>query len=84
MNNQQVNPIELVQMIKSGKNPQQLMLSVLEKRASENPIYNNLMTLAKQNRTAEIEQFARNLAQSQGIDFDKEFNAFKQQLGLKP
>lgn len=81
---QQVNPMELIQMIKNGKNPQQLMLSILGAQAGNNPIYNNLMTLAKQNRTKEIEQFARNLAAAQGIDFDKEFNAFKQQLGLKP
>ena len=80
---QQVNPIELVQMIKSGKNPQQLMLSILDKQASSNPIYGNLRTLAKENRTQEIEQFARNLVASQGGDFDKEFNAFKQSLGLK-
>lgn len=81
---QQVNPIELVQMIRNGKNPQQLMLNILEQQADQNPICHNLLVLAKQNRTAEIEKFARNLANSQGIDFDKEFNAFKKQLGLKP
>ena len=78
-----VNPNELIQMIRSGSNPQQLMLSVLEQRAQSNPVYANLMQLAKENKTAEIEQFARNLAQSQGIDFDKEFNAFRQRLGFK-
>ena len=78
----QVNPIDLIRMIKGGTNPQQLMLSVLEQRASGNPVYSNLVQLAKENKTAEIEQFARNLAQSQGIDFDKEFNAFRKNLGL--
>ena len=79
---QQVNPNDLIKMIKSGSNPQQLMLSVLEQRAMGNPIYQNLMQLAKEGKTSEIEQFARNLAQQQGIDFDKEFNAFRQKLGL--
>ncbi len=78
----QVNPVDLIRMIKGGTNPQRLMLSVLEQRASGNPVYSNLVQLAKENKTAEIEQFARNLAQSQGIDFDKEFNAFRQNLGL--
>lgn len=78
----QVNPVDLIRMIKGGTNPQQLMLSVLEQRASGNPVYSNLVQLAKENKTAEIEQFARNLAQSQGIDFDKEFNAFRKNLGL--
>ena len=42
----------------------------------------NLLNLAKGNKTAEIEQIARNIAQSRGIDFEKEFNAFKQALGI--
>ena len=33
--------------------------------------------MARENRTADIEAFARNLAKEQGIDFDKEFKAFK-------
>lgn len=82
MNGMQVNPIELIQLIRSGSNPQQLMLGILEQNASSNPVYQNLMQLAKENKTAEIEQFARNLAQAQGLDFDKEFNAFKKRLGL--
>lgn len=82
MNGMQVNPMQLIQLIKSGSNPQQLMLGILEQNAASNPVYQNLMQLAKENKTAEIEQFARNLAQAQGLDFDKEFNAFKKRLGL--
>ena len=77
-----VNPIQLVQLIKSGRNPQQLMMGILQQQAVDNPIYHNLMTLAKQNRTSEIEQFARNLAKERGVDFDKEFNAFRKFYGL--
>jgi hypothetical protein len=78
----QVNPAQLIQMIKSGKNPQQLMMNVLETQAQNNPIYANLTQMAKQGRTKDIEQFARNLAASQGLDFDKEFAAFRQRTGL--
>lgn len=78
----QVNPTQLIQMIKSGKNPQQLMMNVLETQAQNNPIYANLTQMAKQGRTRDIEQFARNLAASQGLDFDKEFAAFRQRIGL--
>lgn len=78
----QVNPAQLIQMIKSGKNPQQLMMNVLETQAQSNPIYANLIQMAKQGRTKDIEQFARNLAASQGLDFDKEFAAFRQRTGL--
>lgn len=82
MTQMQVNPTQLIQMIKSGKNPQQLMMNVLESQAQGNPIYANLTQLAKQGRTQDIERFARNLAESQGIDFDKEFAAFRQRVGL--
>ena len=79
----QVNPNQLIEMIKSGKNPQQLMLSVLETRMAGTPMGDNLIKLARDNRGAEIEQIARNLYSQQGRDFDKEFSQFKNMLGLK-
>lgn len=79
----QVNPAILIQMIKSGQNPQQLLISILEGAASDNPINSNLLDMVKNNRTADIEKFARNYLASQGRDFDEEFNAFKKTYGLK-
>lgn len=75
----QVNPADLISQIRQGQNPQQLMLNILESQASANPIIDNLLTLAKENRTADIEAFARNIAKERGIDFDKEFSRFKKQ-----
>ena len=69
-----VDPMQLIMQIRQGKNPQQLMISILEGEASTNPVMENLLNMAKDNRTADIEQFARNLAKEQGIDFDKEFS----------
>lgn len=77
-----VNPIQLIQMIRQGRNPQQLLMSILEGQASTNPVSANLLALAQQNDGKAIEKFARNFFQSQGLDFDKEFNAFKQNMGL--
>jgi len=45
----QVNPMQLVQMIKNGSNPQQLMISILENQMSNSPMGQNLLTLAKGN-----------------------------------
>ena len=76
-----VNPLDLINMIKQGKNPQQLVLNIFESNLSKtNPIAANLLNLAKQNRTADIEKIARNLCAEKGIDFDKEFNNFKSNL----
>ena len=74
-----VNPMQLVAQIKQGKNPQQMMLKILESQAQGNPVMSNLLTMAKENLTADIEKFARNLAASQGLDFDKEFTRFRKQ-----
>ena len=77
-----VNPIQLIQMIRQGRNPQQLLMSILEGEAKNNPMSANLLALAQRNDGRAIEQFARNFFESLGLDFDKEFNAFKQQMGL--
>ena len=70
-----VNPFQLIQMIKSGNNPQQLLSSVLQN--SNNPILNNAMNLAKGGNASALQQIARNLAQQRGINFDQQFANFK-------
>ena len=77
------NPImQFMQMVRSGSNPQTLMLNLLEQQAGNSPVGQNLIKLAKNNDASSIEQIARNLCAQRGLDFDKEFAAFKQQLGL--
>ena len=80
--NYNVNPMQLIQMIRNGQNPQQLMMSVLEQRTKGNPLYENLYNLAQQGKTGDIETIARTIFKEKGLDFDKEFNSFKQTLGL--
>lgn len=75
----QVNPMELISKIRQGANPQQLMMGILESQAGQNPLMANLLQMAKDGRTSEIESFARNVAKEKGIDFDKEFSRFKKQ-----
>jgi hypothetical protein len=57
-------------------------MSILQGDAGANPMSANLLALAQRRDGRAIEQFARNYFQSQGLDFDKEFNAFRQQMGL--
>lgn len=77
-----VNPMQLIQMIKSGQNPQQLMMTVLQQRTQGNPLYENLYKLASEGKTQDIEAIVRTMFKEKGLDFDKEFNSFKQNLGL--
>ena len=78
-----VNPLMLIQMIRQGQNPQQLLMSILEGSAANSPINANLLEMVKQNKTADIETFARNYFASQGKDFDTEFKTFKETYGLR-
>ena len=82
MFNYQVNPNQLMQMIRQGQNPQQLMLSILQWN-SNTPLGANLYKLAQSGNTAEIEKIARNMCRERGVDFDTEFNAFRNMIGLK-
>lgn len=78
----QVNPMQFIQMIKSGQNPQQLMINYMQSEMGNTPMGQNLLQLAQSGNTQQIEQIVRNLAAQKGVDFDSEFNAFKQSLGL--
>lgn len=75
-------PMYFLQMMRQGKNPQQLMFNMMTQSASNNPILSNLLSLAQQGKSADIEKVARNLLSSQGYDFDKEFASFRTTLGF--
>lgn len=74
--------MQQVMQLLQTKNPQQAVMQMLEAASANNPMFANLLGLAKQNKTAEIEQIVRNLFQQQGLNFDNEFNSFKRNLGL--
>lgn len=73
---------QLMQLLRSKPNPQQFILGMLEQQ-NTNPFFNNLYQLAKNKDTRELEQIARNLVNERGLDFDTEFNSFKQMFGFK-
>lgn len=75
-----MNPFQMMQLLRQSKNPQQFILNMLEQQMGNTPMGENLINLAKNNQTAEIEQIARNIV---GPDFDKQFSNFKNQMGIK-
>lgn len=56
-------------------NMKQIVMGMLKNNS--NPIFANLVNLAEQNNTKELENFARNYCKEQGRDFDKEFASFQ-------
>lgn len=78
-----INLMQFMQMVRSGGNPQQMVINMLQGGAQNNPMMQNLLNLAQNGNSAGIEEFARNMCKSKGIDYDQEFNKFKQQMGIK-
>ena len=44
-----VNPMQILQFVKKSKNPQQAVYNIVEKQMGNNPIFSNLLALAKNN-----------------------------------
>ena len=42
----------------------------------------NLLNLARNGQTAEIEKIARNMCKERGVDFDQEFTKFRKSIGM--
>lgn len=77
-----MNPMQLINMIKQGKNPQQLVISLLEENIGNTPLGANMLNSMRSGDSQAIEQIARNVCASKGVDFDKEFSNFRKQWGL--
>lgn len=75
------NMTDFMRLARNG-NPQQIVMNMLQQRASSNPIFANILNLAQSGNTQEIENIVRNMARERGVDFDKEFNSFRQMFGL--
>lgn len=73
-----VNMMQLLQLIKNGRNPQQIIQNIIQQNS--NPILTNAMNLAQNGNISALEMLARNLAQQKGLDFDKEFANFQNSL----
>lgn len=78
----QFNPMQIIQAIRQGHNPQQITMDILKEQMGQTPMGQNLMFLLQNNKSKEIENIARNVCREQGIDFDKEFTAFRKTLGM--
>ena len=76
------NVLQFVSLIKNNPNPQALVMNELQKRAQENHVLGNIATLVQNGDTQGVETIVRNIAKERGIDFDKEFNSFKQMFKL--
>lgn len=75
------NMMNFIQSIITGGNPEQAVLNMLAEK-SNNPTMANFLSMAQRGNGQGIEQLARQMFQQRGLDFDKEFNSFRQKLRL--
>ena len=76
-----INPMQLMQMLRGG-NPQQVLLSLLNQQAGNNPVMRNALDMVQRGDTKGVEQLARNMANEKGIDVDKAVADIRKQLGM--
>lgn len=73
------NPMQLIKMfMNGGKNAQEIVMEITKN--NNNPIISNLIKMAQEGNTQEIENIARNMFKEQGRDFDKEFSEFMSKI----
>lgn len=66
------NPMQLFQMFKNSSNPMMLVSNM----AKNNPQLQNLMNNLQGKDTKQLEEYAKNLAQSRGIDLKQFLSQF--------
>ena len=79
------NQQEMMRLISGFKNqdPSAIVANMVNEAASQgNPIMQNLANLIKEGKTNEIETVVRNIAKERGVDYDKEFKAFRDTFKL--
>ena len=68
------NPMQFMNMLKGIKSPKDAVINMI--KTNNNPMVKNLVEMAEKGDNQGVENFARNLYQQQGRDFDKEFSEF--------
>ena len=68
------NPMQIMQLLRGIKNPKETVFQLI--KGNNNPIMKNLVEMAEKGDKEGLENFARNLYNQQGKDFDKDFSEF--------
>lgn len=77
-----INPMMLMQMLRGG-NPQQAIMNAMRNQAGQNPVLNNALDMAEKQDVKGLEQLARNLCESNGVNADDMVKQIKSQFGMK-
>lgn len=77
-----INPMQIMQMLRGGS-PQQAIMSMMRQQAGDNPVLSNALDMAEKQDAKGLEQLARNLCESNGVNADDMVKQVKSQFGMK-
>ena len=77
-----LNLMQLMQMMRSGT-PQQMIFNNLKSQAGNNPVLGNALDMAQKGDSKGLEELARNLCKTNGVDADEAVKQLKSQFGIK-
>lgn len=77
------NPMQMMQMMKGGGNPQQMLMNMLNQQSGNNPILQNVLKMVESKDYNGVEKLARNLAKEKGVNVEDALTQLKQQFGMK-
>ena len=78
-----MNPMQLMQMIRGGGNPQQAIINMMKHQSGNNPVIDNAINMMEKGDNAGIEKLARNLCKERNINPDDILSQVKNQFGIK-
>ena len=77
-----LNLMQFMQMMRSGT-PQQMIFNNLKSQAGNNPVLGNALDMAQKGDSKGLEELARNLCKTNGVDADEAIKQLKSQFGIK-
>ena len=77
-----MNPFQMLQMFKGGS-PKNIVMNMVKNTMGSNPMVKNLIDMSENGDNIGIETFARNIMKERGMDFDKEFKTFMNNMSPK-
>ena len=78
-----MNPMQLMQMIRGGGNPQQAIINMMKQQSGNNPVIDNAINMMEKGDNAGIEKLARNLCKERNINPDDILSQVKNQFRIK-
>lgn len=75
MMNFNMNPMEMIGLLK-GRNPQELVMSMIKNNNINDPQINELISLAEKGDTNSLTKIATDMFAKQGKNFNTEFSNF--------